>query len=226
MANSARRRAVSEVCLEGLRTTEFPAARAGPIFQAAISSGKFQGRTAPTTPTGSRTMIAMASSPTGADLSYTLSINSACHLMVSMASGRSIESQSRMGLPDSMLSITASSRRLRVISLHSRMRTSLRSAGANFAHRPSSNACRALRTARSTSSAPQAATSASGSPVAGLVDMKVAPESAGRNLPSMNELAGRMISDDSAAYSSLVSRSSMSRSPLDRTAHGRSSSCG
>ncbi|MCY1402240.1 hypothetical protein D9M71_173770 [compost metagenome] len=37
--NSARRRAVSGVCSEGLSTTVLPAARAGPSFQAAIISG-------------------------------------------------------------------------------------------------------------------------------------------------------------------------------------------
>ena len=52
--SSARRRADSGVCSAGLRTTQFPVARAGPSFQAAISSGKFQGMIWPTTPTGSR----------------------------------------------------------------------------------------------------------------------------------------------------------------------------
>ena len=49
---SPRRRAVSEVVSAGLRTTVLPAARAGASFQAAISSGKFQGMTWAATPRG------------------------------------------------------------------------------------------------------------------------------------------------------------------------------
>jgi type 1 glutamine amidotransferase len=37
----------------GLRTTQFPAARAGASFQAAINIGKFQGMICPMTPRGS-----------------------------------------------------------------------------------------------------------------------------------------------------------------------------
>ena len=66
MANSANLRAVRLVCSAGLTMTEFPAASAGAIFQAIINSGKFQGRTQPTTPIGSRTITAKASSPEGA----------------------------------------------------------------------------------------------------------------------------------------------------------------
>ena len=40
-------------------TTELPVASAGPIFQASIAAGKFHGSTAPTTPTGSRTIRPM-----------------------------------------------------------------------------------------------------------------------------------------------------------------------
>ena len=43
---------VSGVVSAGLRTTVFPAASAGAIFHAAISSGKFQGITCPATPSG------------------------------------------------------------------------------------------------------------------------------------------------------------------------------
>ena len=44
--------AVSDVNSAGLSTTVLPAASAGAIFQASISSGKFQGMIWPTTPTG------------------------------------------------------------------------------------------------------------------------------------------------------------------------------
>ncbi len=47
---SAKRRAVRGVYSAGLRTTVFPAARAGATFQASIRRGKFQGMIAPQTP--------------------------------------------------------------------------------------------------------------------------------------------------------------------------------
>ena len=50
---SAKRSAVSGVVEAGFSTTVFPAASAGAIFQASISSGKFQGITWPTTPSDS-----------------------------------------------------------------------------------------------------------------------------------------------------------------------------
>ena len=49
---SASSSAVSGVVSAGLSTTVLPHASAGAIFQAAISSGKFQGMIEPTTPTG------------------------------------------------------------------------------------------------------------------------------------------------------------------------------
>ena len=61
-----------------------------------------------------------------------------------------------------------------------------RSRGASRAHAPPSNARRAAATARSTSSASQAATSNSVSPLTGLTHAKVAPDAASANAPSMN----------------------------------------
>ncbi len=49
---SAKAKAVSGVNSAGLSTTVLPMARAGAIFQASISRGKFQGMICPTTPTG------------------------------------------------------------------------------------------------------------------------------------------------------------------------------
>ena len=49
---SAKRSAVSGVVSAGFSTTVFPAASAGAIFQASISSGKFQGMIWPATPSG------------------------------------------------------------------------------------------------------------------------------------------------------------------------------
>ncbi len=51
---SAKRSADSGVVEAGLRTTVLPAARAGAIFQASISSGKFHGMIWAATPSGSR----------------------------------------------------------------------------------------------------------------------------------------------------------------------------
>ena len=56
-ASSARRIAVSGDCSAGFRTTLLPVASAGPTFQDAISSGKFHGTTAATTPSGSRRIM-------------------------------------------------------------------------------------------------------------------------------------------------------------------------
>ena len=49
---SASLSAVSGVVSAGLSTTVFPQARAGAIFHAAMSSGKFHGMTCPATPSG------------------------------------------------------------------------------------------------------------------------------------------------------------------------------
>ncbi len=49
---SAKRSALSGVVSAGFSTTVFPAASAGAIFQASISSGKFQGMIWPATPSG------------------------------------------------------------------------------------------------------------------------------------------------------------------------------
>ncbi len=49
---SAKASAVSGVYSAGFRTTVLPAASAGAIFQASMSSGKFHGMICPQTPTG------------------------------------------------------------------------------------------------------------------------------------------------------------------------------
>ena len=57
-ASAARRIAVSGDFSDGLRMNELPAASAGPIFHAAMISGKFHGTIAATTPIGSRVIRA------------------------------------------------------------------------------------------------------------------------------------------------------------------------
>ena len=61
MAISAKRITLSGDFSEGFSTTELPVASAGASFHAAISSGKFHGTIAPTTPSGSR--VTRPSSP-------------------------------------------------------------------------------------------------------------------------------------------------------------------
>ncbi|MNF90484.1 hypothetical protein D3C84_730490 [compost metagenome] len=80
------------------------------------------------------------------------------------------------GLPMLSESSSANSSRLARSSSQSRIRIFLRSTGAIRAHGPSSNARRAERTARFTSSSPHAVTDASSWLVAGLITSKVAPE--------------------------------------------------
>ncbi len=57
MASSARRTAENGVSSEGLSTTALPAASAAPTFHDTITSGKFHGVIAPTTPYGSATTM-------------------------------------------------------------------------------------------------------------------------------------------------------------------------
>ena len=54
----SRRSAVSGVSSAGLRTIVLPAASAGATFHEAITSGKFHGTISPTTPSGSRKVMA------------------------------------------------------------------------------------------------------------------------------------------------------------------------
>ena len=56
--SSASRSAERGVSSAGFRTTVFPQASAGPSFQLAMLSGKFQGTIRPTTPSGSRKVAA------------------------------------------------------------------------------------------------------------------------------------------------------------------------
>ena len=56
-ASSASRRVLRGVDGAGFSTTVLPAARAGPSFQTAMTSGKFHGAMLPTTPIGRRSSI-------------------------------------------------------------------------------------------------------------------------------------------------------------------------
>jgi hypothetical protein len=188
-ASSASRSAVSGDCSAGLSTTLFPVASAGPIFQDAIISGKFQGTTAPTPPSGSRTIETCASGPVGAISSYTLSIASPYHAMHSVASGTSTFVASRIGLPMSIVSSRASSSAWSDISPASFWSTRFRFFGARRDQTPDSNAARAPVTARSTSAESHAATRATTSPVIGLTQSNVSPETASTYPPSTNAWA-------------------------------------
>ena len=54
MQSSENRKADIGVTSDGLATTQFPAAKAGAIFQVNKYSGKFQGEMQPTVPSGFR----------------------------------------------------------------------------------------------------------------------------------------------------------------------------
>src|SRR4029079_11090515 len=185
-ASSASRSVESEVSSAGLITSELPAVSEGAAFQAAIISGKFQGRTAPTTPIGSRMIMPSASRPVGAIESYSLSAASAYQRNAVIDSGRSASPQSVIGLPASSESSSASSSAFSSINSARRSITALRSAGERRDQRPSENARRAAVTARSISSESPAATSARSRPVAGSSVANRSPLSAGRKAPSMN----------------------------------------
>ena len=170
--------------------TLLPSERAGPSFHPTICRGKFQGSTQATTPAGSRTISPRLRLPEGEVLPYCLSLNSACHSRQSMVSGRSVHRFSRMGLPLSILSSTASSTMCFSIRPQSLRNIFLRSVGCILDHTPESKVLRATDTALSTSSLPQLATWASSLPVAGLMVAKVLPEAAGINLPSIKAMVG------------------------------------
>ncbi len=70
--------------------------------------------TAPTTPHGSRVIVATVPSGEGATWPYSLSAASACQRMQAAVSGMSSPTVSVMGLPASMVSIRPSSRALRL----------------------------------------------------------------------------------------------------------------
>ena len=108
--------------------------------------------------------------------------------MHSVASGTSTFVASRIGLPMSMVSSSASSSACSDISPASFWSTRLRFFGASRDQAPDSNAARAPATARSTSAVSPAATCATTSPAIGLTQSNVSPETASTYAPSMNAL--------------------------------------
>jgi hypothetical protein len=185
-ASSASRSTESGVCSAGFTMHEQPAASAGASFQAAISNGKFQGRTSPTTPAGSLTISARLASPVGATLPKALSASSAYHWKKFGTSLPISCRQSVIVLPLSRLSRTASSLRCARTRPASRSKTCLRSSGAARDQMPSSKTLRAAATARSTSAAVACATAASTAPVAGLIVSNLPPSEASVKAPAMN----------------------------------------
>ncbi len=184
-ASPAIRSAVSGDFSDGFKTSELPAANTGPIFHAAMSSGKFQGTIAPTTPIGSRVINASVSDPVGATSSYTLSIASAYQRMQFALPGISTLKLSRMGLPISSVSSSASSSPCLSMRSANFCRIFFRRAGARPDQLPLRKAARDEATARFTSSVSQAATRASTAPVDGLMQSNVCPETASTYFPSI-----------------------------------------
>ena len=108
-ASAATRNAVRGDFSDGLRITLLPDTSAGPIFQDAISSGKFQGTIQATTPIGSRVIMPSASVPVGAISSYSLSTASPYQRIQRAAPGASMLIASPIGLPTSSVSSKAMS---------------------------------------------------------------------------------------------------------------------
>ena len=150
----------------GLRTTVFPAASAGAIFHASMSSGKFHGMIWPATPPN-------AGSGAGTHARACRPSRRSRRSVRPPAEGRR-RRDSLIGFPPFSDSSTANSRerscRMRAI----RKRYFARSAG-EIVDQPLSYASRAACTARSTSSGPTWPTSASTSSDAGLMVGKYSP---------------------------------------------------
>ena len=128
-ASSARRSRLSDVVEAGLMTTVLPGRQ-----RRAELPGRHLGRevprqTAPTTPTGSRMIVATVPRAAGATWPYSLSIASACQRMHAAVSGMSRPTVSVIGLPASMVSISPSSRAFASIRSAQASRTRLRSRG-------------------------------------------------------------------------------------------------
>src|SRR5690606_28411656 len=133
--------------------TELPHTRAGATFQAYIWAGKFQGRTAATTPMGSLVIKPSASQPVGEIRPKHLSAVSAYQLKVSMVAGMSVFRHSVMGLPASTQSSAASSSACCSSKATHLSMIFLRSAGDSSDHSPDSKLARAAATAACTSEA-------------------------------------------------------------------------
>ena len=109
-ASSASRSVVPGVCGDGFRTIVLPAARAGPSFQTAITSGKFHGAMPATTPSGRRISIDVKprlSSPAPEPSSERAA--PAKKRRLSMANGSSPSRNTATGLPVSATSSAVSS---------------------------------------------------------------------------------------------------------------------
>ena len=175
-ASSATLSAVSGDFSDGLSTRELPAASTGANFHAAISSGKFHGTIAPTTPIGSRVISASAPGPVGATSSYTLSIASAYHWTQRAAPGMSTLRLSVMGLPMSSVSSSASSSACSRISFREAQQDLLALPPARGSPSCPCGTRRARRRRRGRClPGHRQATRASSLPVAGLMQSKVAP---------------------------------------------------
>ena len=157
----------SGVVLEGLRTTQLPAAIDGATLFAARVSGKFQGTIAPVTPIGRRTTRPVSLVEARLTCSpWTLSARSANQAMLSAKRSASIF-DSRSVLPCSLVRIGAISSTLVWACAAALWRILALSAGASFPQ--ASWALAAALAARSTSSGPPAGTLSTTSPVAGFI---------------------------------------------------------
>ena len=174
-ASSASRIAVSGDFSDGFRMNELPAASAGPIFHAAMISGKFHGTIAATTPIGSRVISASWSCAGRRDL------------VVDLVDGLGVPGDAARGrgnvdgqaVADRLAHVERLEQRELVAVREDQLGETLQHALA-LARRlarpaPLSKARRAAATARSTSALSVAATCAMTRPSIGLMSSKVAP---------------------------------------------------
>ena len=165
-ASSARRRVDRGVFGAGFSTMVLPAARAGPIFQIAMTKGKFQGAMLPTTPIGRRTSMEvypLLSTP--APVPSSDRPEPAKKRRLSAAKGSSPSAKTAVGLPVSSTSRRVSSPESDSMRSARRSRIRARSPGVRPAQSPKAAAAAAV--ASPTSSADAGVIAAEMSPVAG-----------------------------------------------------------
>ena len=170
---SASSEAVSGAHSGGLATTVLPAARAGPMRQVASISGAFHGVMIAVTPAGSQVMCSRwpRISRSGWDRVRSMSAKKRKFIPTR---GITLRRWDRSSAPLSRVSTTASSSARLSMPSAIRCRMSARSSRGSAAQ--PGNACWAAATARSTSAAPPAATSASGCSSMGEMSVKVRAE--------------------------------------------------
>ena len=168
-ASSPSRIVESGVSSAGLITIVLPRASAGPSFQLAMLSGKFQGVISPTTPSGSRKVDVDAARDR--DRLAVVLVDRPGVEVEDLRDHPDLAARAAIGLPTFSDSMRESSSWCSSTSVASRRSSRARSAGATA--RQAGNAALARATASSVSSTPACSSSAIGFSVAGLRTVSV-----------------------------------------------------